>query len=177
MIGKRAISASSAAATLVLATAIGLASFSAQATGNTKTATFQVSLSVLSDCAISANPLAFGNANSALATTAINVNTTISVTCTTGTTYSVSLDKGTTTGSLVTARLLAGTGSNTSTVQYQLYSNSGLSAIWGDSTGGAAVGGTGTGSAVSITVFGVVPPQPIPVVDTYTSTETATITF
>jgi spore coat protein U-like protein len=176
MISKRVFSAVSASAVFAASAAIGLASFSAQAT--TKTATFQVSLSVLSDCAISAAPLAFGNANSALATTAIDQNTSLSVTCTTGTTYSVALDKGTTTGSLVTGRLLAGTGSNASTVQYQLYSNTGLSTVWGDGTGGTTpVTGTGTGSAVSITVYGVVPAQPIPVVDTYTSTETATITF
>jgi len=177
MISKRKFSAISASAVFAASAAIGLASFSAQAS-TTKTATFLVSLSVLSDCSISANPLSFGSAGSALATTAITgQNTSLSVTCTTGTGYSVSLDKGTVTGSLVTARLLGGTGSNTSTVQYQLYSNTGLSTIWGDSTGGTPVSGTGTGSAVSIPVYGVVPAQPIPVVDTYTSTETATITF
>jgi spore coat protein U-like protein len=174
MIGKRLTSVTTALA-LAAAASIGLASFSAQAT--TKTATFQVSLSVVSDCAISASPLAFGSANSALATVAIDQNTSLSVTCTSGTSYSVSLDKGSVTGSLVTGRLLTGSGSNTSTVQYQLYSNAGLSTIFGDSTGGAPVSGTGTGSAVSIPVYGVVPAQPIPVVDTYTSMETATITF
>jgi len=175
MISKRTFSAMSAGAVFAASAAIGLASFSAQATN--KTATFLVSLSVLSDCAISANPLAFGSANSALATTAITQNSSLSVTCTTGTTYSVALDKGTTTGSLVTGRLLAGTGSNASTVQYQLYSNTGLSAIWGDATGGSPVTGTGTGIAVTIPVYGVVPAQLIPVVDNYSSTETATITF
>ena len=179
MISKRKFSAVSAGAVFAASAAIGLASFSAQALGTTtKTATFLVSLNVQSDCAITANPLAFGNAGSALAITAISQNTTLSVTCTTGTNYSVALDKGTTTGSLVTARLLVGSGSNTSTVQYQLYSTSGGSGtIWGDATGGTPVTGTGTGSAVSLTVYGVVPAQPIPVVDTYTSTETATITF
>jgi len=176
MISKRAFSAISAGTVFAASVAIGLASFSAQAS-TTKTATFLVSLTVSSDCAISATALPFGTATSALAVTAITHNSSISVTCSTGTTYSVALDKGTTTGSVVTARLLAGTNPNTQTVSYQLYSDSGLSAIWGDATGGAPVTGTGTGSAVSITVYGQVPAQAIPLADNYTSTETATITF
>ena len=176
MISKRAFSAISAGTVFAASVAIGLASFSADAS-TTKTATFLVSLTVSSDCSISATALPFGTATSALATTAITHNSSISVTCSTGTTYSVALDKGTTTGSAVTARLLAGTGSNTQTVGYQLYSDTGLSAIWGDATGGAPVTGTGTGSLVAIPVYGQVPAQPIPLADSYTATETATITF
>ena len=175
MISKRAFSAISTGTVFAASVAIGLASFSAQATN--KTANFLVSLTVQSDCSISATALPFGNATSALATTAITHNSSVIVTCSNGTTYSVALDKGTTTGSAVTARLLAGTGSNSQTVGYQLFSDVGLSAIWGDATGGAPVTGTGTGSAVPITVYGQVPAQPIPLADNYSSTETATITF
>ena len=177
MISKRAFSAISAGTVFAASVAIGLASFSAQASTN-KTATFLVSLTVSSDCTISATALPFGTATSALATTAITHNSAVDVTCSTGTHYSVALDQGTTTGSAVTARLLAGaTSGNTQTVGYQLYSDVGLSAIWGDSTGGAPVTGTGTGSLVAIPVYGQVPAQPIPLADSYTSTETATITF
>lgn len=150
----------------------------AEASGTTKTSTFLVSLTVNSDCSISASALPFGSATSALATTAITHDTDISVTCSTGTTYTVSLDAGNVTGSSLSTRLLGGTGSNTQTVQFQLYTNVGLSTIFGDGTGGTStVGGTGTGSAVTITVHGQVPAQAIPAADNYSTTETATITF
>ncbi|MDR3414893.1 MAG: spore coat U domain-containing protein [Nevskia sp.] len=160
---------------VIMSAFIGCVSLSAQATN--KTATFLVSLTVSSDCSISANALPFGTATSALATSPINQTTTLSVTCSNGTSYTLSLDKGTTTGSTVTARLLAGTGSNVQTVQYQLYSDSGRSTIWGDTSGGSTVSGTGSGSAQSITIYGQVPAQTIPTADNYSSTETATITF
>lgn len=161
---------------LASAAGLGLVSLPADASGQA-TATFQVSLTVTTDCSISANPLAFGSANSALATTAINQTTSLSVTCTTGANYTLSLDKGSTTGSSVATRLLAGSSGNAHTVQYQLYSDNSHSTIWGDSTGGSTVSGTGTGSAQSITVYGQVPAQTIPTADTYTSTETATVAF
>jgi spore coat protein U-like protein len=143
-----------------------------------KTATFLVSLTVSSDCSISANPLPFGTATSALATSPITHSTNLSVTCSSGTTYSLSLDKGTGTGTSLASRLLSGTGLNLQTVNFQLYIDSGLSNIFGDGTGSTGtVSGTGTGSAVSVPIYGVVPAQPVPAADNYTSTETATISF
>lgn len=143
-----------------------------------KTATFVVSLTVSSDCSISANPLPFGTATSALATTAITHDTNLSVTCSSGTGYTLSLDKGNAAGSTLGSRLLGGTGSNTQTVQFQLYIDSALGNVFGDGTGGTGtVSGVGTGSAVSIPIYGQVPAQPVPAADSYTSTETATISF
>jgi spore coat protein U-like protein len=176
MINKKTFSGLSAGIAFAGIAGLGLASLPADASG-TATATFQVSLTVTTNCSISANPLAFGSTNSALATTAIAQSTSLSVTCNNGASYTLSLDKGTTTGSTVTNRLLAGTGSNTQTVQYELYSDSGHSTIWGDSTGGSTVSGTGTGAAQTITVYGQVPSQTVPTADTYTSTETATVSF
>jgi spore coat protein U-like protein len=173
---KNAFSAISAGAVFAAFAAAGTASFSAQAAPITKNASFLVSLIVSSDCSISANPLPFGTADSTLVTLAMKHDTNLSVTCTTGTTYTVALDAGTVTGSAVTGRLMAGTGTNTSTVQYQLYSDSGYSSIWGD-TSSNWVSGVGTGVAVSVPVYGEVPAQPIPAADNYSTTETATITF
>ena len=172
---KNAFSAISAGAVLAAFAATGLASFSADASTN-KNATFLVSLIVSSDCSISANPLPFGTATSTLATVAIKHDTNLSVTCTTGTTYTVALDAGTVTGSAVATRLMAGTGTNASTVQYQLYSDSAYGTVWGD-TSSNWVSGVGTGVAVSVPVYGEVPAQPIPAADNYSTTETATITF
>ena len=164
MIHKPALTAVAACAAL----AAGLATFSASATTSSNHTSFTVSLTVQSDCAISATNLAFGPTGSALATTDVLATSNLTVTCSMGTGYAVNLDPGSTTGSTVLSRLLAGTGSNTHTVQYQLYSDSGR---------GTVVTGTGTGNAETITVYGKVPAQTIPPADAYSSTETATITF
>ena len=173
MIHKPALTAVAACAAL----AAGLATFSASATTSSNHTSFTVSLTVQSDCAISATNLAFGPTGSALATTDVLATSNLTVTCSMGTGYAVNLDPGSTTGSTVLSRLLAGTGSNTHTVQYQLYSDSGRGTVWGDSSGGTPVTGTGTGNAETITVYGKVPAQTIPPADAYSSTETATITF
>jgi spore coat protein U-like protein len=183
MIVKRTTSAISATAMFAAAAAILLACFSAGA-GSPQTTTFHVSLTVVNDCTISATDLTFPSATSALVTTPIFASSTISVTCTTGDPYSVSLDKGTGAGTTVGLRTLNGTGSNVSTVQYLLCHDSGCSSIWGDATGGTTPAtGTGNGGGTTgtvpqtITVYGEVPAQTIPPADTYTSLETATITF
>jgi spore coat protein U-like protein len=143
----------------------------------TAVATFLVSLTLQANCSIAANPLNFGT-NGVLAT-AINQQTTVSVTCTNTTPYNVGLDAGSVTGSSVTARLLAGTatGNTTTTLGFQLYQDTGRSVIWGNTQGTNTVGGTGTGSAQPITVYGQVPAQATPKPDTYQSTVTATVYF
>jgi spore coat protein U-like protein len=144
---------------------------SAQAS-TTVTTTFQVSLTITSNCVIAANPLSFGTTG--VLTANVNQTTTLSVTCTNTTPYNVGLDGGNVTGSTVTSRLL---GNGTSTVQFQLYSDSGRSIVWGNTIGTNTVSGTGSGSAQSLTVYGQVPTQSTPAASTYTSTVTASVTF
>src|ERR1700744_2632144 len=71
----------------------------------TKTATFTVTLTLQANCTIAANPLNFGT--SGVLSTAINQQSTLSVTCSNTTPYNVGLDAGTVTGSTVTNRLMA----------------------------------------------------------------------
>jgi len=121
--------------------------------------------------------LSFGS--STALTTAINQQTTVVVTCTTSTPYNVGLDGGTVTGSTVTNRLLAGTstGNTNTTLSFQLYQNAAMTTIWGNTQATNTVGGTGTGSAQSLTVYGQVPTQTAPKPDTYQTTVTATVFF
>ncbi|CAB3629379.1 MULTISPECIES: Csu type fimbrial protein [Achromobacter] len=143
----------------------------------TATATFNVSLTVQANCTIAADPLVFPSTG--LLSAAVNQETTVRVTCTNTTPYNVGLDAGTAAGSTIANRLLVGTapGNTTTSVGYQLYQNAGRTTIWGNTQGTDTVGGTGTGAAQTLTVYGRVPPQAAPKPDTYQSTVTATVYF
>ncbi|WP_439951402.1 Csu type fimbrial protein [Janthinobacterium agaricidamnosum] len=141
----------------------------------TSTATFDVTLKIIANCIIAAAPLDFGQSQGVL-TTAVNVNTTLNVTCTATTPYNIGLNAGTGTGSSGTTRFMNGTGGNTATVQFNLYQAAGTT-VWGNTQGTDTRSGTGTGLAQPITVYGQVPVQTTPIPDSYKSTITATVYF
>lgn len=151
--------------------------FAAVYSNGTNTSPLTVTLTLLANCTITANPLNFGSTGVLAA--AVNQQTTVSVTCTNTTPYNIGLDGGTVTGSTVTARLMAGTatGNTGTTVGFQLYQDSGRTTLFGNTQGTNTEGGTGTGSAQSISVYGQVPAQATPKPDTYTTTVTATVYF
>jgi len=172
------ISKSLSRAALVTAlgfTLLPLLSGAAVYSNGSKTTTFDVTLTIIADCTIAASNLNFGSSQGVLAA-AVNANTTLNVTCTNTTPYNVGLNAGTGTGSTVAARLMSGTGANTSTIQYTLKQTSGGS-NWGNTQGTDTVSGTGTGSSQSLTVFGNIPVQTTPQPDAYKSTITATVYF
>lgn len=164
-----------AAAISLFATTVPMASYAASYSNGTNTVNFDVTLKIVANCVIAAQPLDFGQAQGVLAT-AVNVNTTLNVTCTNTTPYNVGLSAGTGTGSTGTTRYLAGTGANTQTVQYNLFQASG-NTVWGNNQGTDTHSGTGTGISQPITVYGQVPVQSTPIPDTYKSTITATVYF
>ncbi|WDD94930.1 spore coat U domain-containing protein [Burkholderia sp. FERM BP-3421] len=142
----------------------------------TATGTFGVTLTIQANCTIAANPLAFGTTG--VLTTAINQTTTLSVTCSNATPYNVGLDGGSVLGSTVTNRVLAGSLLlNLAVVNYQLYQDAGHTTIWGNTQGTNTLGGTGSGSTQTLTVYGQVPAQTTPQNDTYQSTITASVFF
>lgn len=142
---------------------------------SSNTATFDVTLKIVANCVIAATPLDFGQTQGVL-TSAVNVNTTLNVTCSNSTPYNVGLDAGTGAGSVGTTRYLSGTGGNTATVQFNLFQAAGAT-VWGNTQGTNTHAGTGSGVAQPITVYGQVPPQSTPIPDTYKSTITATVYF
>ncbi|MYM31272.1 fimbrial major subunit CsuA/B family protein [Duganella sp. CY15W] len=165
---------------VALATAFGAAllpvlSGAAVYSNGSKTTTFDVTLKIIADCTIAANTLDFGQSQGVLAT-AVNVNTTLNVTCTNTTPYNIGLNAGTGTGSTTAARLMSGTGANTSTVAFNLFQAAGTT-NWGNTQGTDTKSGTGTGSSQTITVYGNIPAQATPQPDTYKSTITATVYF
>lgn len=164
---------SSYAATLsLLGTAILPGMAHAQSTA---TATFNVTLTIAANCAISANNLAFGEHG--VLNAAVNGNTTLNVTCSNTTPYAVGLSAGTGTGSTATSRFMSATGANTSTVSYQLYKPGSQTVVWGDAQAADRVSGVGNGTAQALVVNGIVPAQTTPAPDNYSSTVTATVYF
>jgi len=163
----------------LVAVALGAAlpTFSGAAvySNGSKTSNFDVTLKIVADCIIAANPLDFGQ-NQGVLSTAVNVNTTLNVTCTNTTPYNVGLSAGSGTGSTTAARLMSGTGANTGTVAFNLNQTSG-GVNWGNTQGTDTLSGTGTGALQNLTVYGTVPAQSTPQPDTYKSTITATVYF
>jgi spore coat protein U-like protein len=63
------------------------------------------------------------------------------------------------------------------TLAYSLFSNSGMSANWGQTIGADTVAGTGTSANQTLTVYGNIPAGTVPAADGYSDTITATITY
>ena len=164
-----------ALATVIGAMLMPVLSGAAAYSNGSKTINFDVTMKIIADCTIAANPLDFGQAQGVL-NAAVNVNTTLNVTCTNTTPYNIGLNAGTGTGSSTSARLMSGTAGNSSTVAFNLYQAAG-STNWGNTQGTDTKSGVGSGVSQIITVYGNVPAQATPQPDTYKSTITATIYF
>lgn len=155
-----------------------LATASAAHAANPATTTFGVSATVLKNCTVAATNVAFGNYTPTAG--AVSANGTVSVSCTKSTTFTVSLNKGSGTGTIAQRLMSDGAGD---TLQYNLYTTSGFAAVWGDGTGTSVTqGGTGTGmgTAVTLTVYGSLPDnatnQAVPP-NTYTDTVTVSVAY
>jgi spore coat protein U-like protein len=141
--------------------------------------TFTVKVKVDANCTISATDLDFGSYDPVAAnkTAPQDVNTTVTVLCTKGST-------GVTVGLNTGAHPAAGNrfmSNGTDTLQYELYSDSAGGTVWGNSGGGLvtwpAFGPIGGGTGVSHTVFGRIPAGQDVSVGNYTDTITATVNF
>jgi spore coat protein U-like protein len=115
--------------------------------------TFRVTTRVDTVCEVTASDLSFGAYN-AQGGTPLTGTTLLRTTCTPGSTYNVGLDAGISPGATVQARKMA---SGANSLNYQLYSDSARSTIWGNTPGTDTVTGVGTGTQVDHTVFGAVP--------------------
>lgn len=133
----------------------------------TATDTFQVSITIADDCTISAEDLDFGSHVSLAAI--VDVDSIITVNCSVGTAYTVSLNQG------VNGTRLMSDGSDT--VDYELYTSALRVLAWGINVGVDTVGGGGDAADQDLTVYGRVPVQATPAPATYTDTVTATVAF
>ena len=156
-----------------------LSSLNAQA--GTATANLAVSIQINASCTINAATLTFAaTAGTTLIASNVDANTTVSVTCTSGSPYSIGMDNG---ANVSGSQRRMKSGSNF--LNYGLYVDSLYSNPWittGSPSGCTPTGscylGTGSGSAQSVTIYGRVPAMgTAPPTGTYTDTVTMTITY
>jgi spore coat protein U-like protein len=134
-------------------------------------ATIAVTASVDPSCSVTASTLSFLTVP---ATTIVNANATVNVTCTTGATYEVGMDPGL--HAVSSQRNLKITGGAT-LLPYNLYQDAGYSIPWGNNLEVDTQEGTGTGSAQPWTVYGQIPSQSTVTTGVYTDTVTVYVTY
>jgi spore coat protein U-like protein len=145
----------------------------------TATANLTVQINVTASCTINAATLDFGSTS--LLATLIDATTTLSVTCSNTTPYSVGMDNGV--NFSATRRMRQGATANF--IGYDIFTDSARTNEWttaSSSTTCTAANscflGTGNGSAQSITVYGRVPALGTgPTPGAYTDTVTMTVTY
>jgi spore coat protein U-like protein len=142
---------------------------------------FTVSALVSKSCTVAAGPtLNLGNpAGVDAALTNITGSNSINVTCTNGTPYFVGLAPSNT--STTGAGLMAGSGSNSDKIPYQLRSTAGMAGtIWGNTATSTSVGngvaGTGNGNSQLLTVYATTPSADF-TPDTYTDVVTINVNY
>lgn len=171
--------------TLLAAAMLAAVGFGTTASANVATGTFTVSLTVNKTCSVttsSSSNITFTSVNAGTAPT--SANGSFSVNCSNTTPFYVGLAPQNVT-STTGAGTMKGTGSNASTIAYQLYQNSGLTTVWGNTatttSAGNGVSGTGTGmsstKAISETVYAAVTGSTDVTPDTYSDTVTINVNF
>ena len=156
------------------------------AAANPATATFDVKLTVVKACSVTAgtaSDIDFGSQDASA--TNLAAQNTISVTCSIGTPYTIGLtpSNGSTTGAgVMAAQNVAPVTGNTDSVPYQLRSAAGAAGtVWGNTnTSGTDVGNgvaaTGTGAAQTHTVYATVPSANV-TPDAYKDTVTVSVRY
>ena len=140
---------------------------------------FDVSASVWYDCTVSASPLDFGTVGANLVQGPVDATGSISVTCTLGAPYAISLDRGQSPAATVANRKLSRVG-GPQTLDYQLYRDAARNQPWGDGSLGTDTvnaSGAGVNSPRVHTVYGRLARQAPPQNGTYNDTITVTVSY
>lgn len=122
-------------------------------------------------CAVSSASLNFGDI-SGIASSAVSGSTSISVTCTYNTPYSInfSSDSG-------SNRSLKGASNFKNSVNYNLFWDNSNTVLAGTDVGGTAYSGSGTGTAQSIPIYGLVFSASTPSPDAYSEAVTIVVSY
>ena len=145
----------------------------------TATDSLSVQMTITAACSVTGGTLDFGSvAAGTIAQT--SATSTISVTCTSGSPYSIALGGGQNAGGAGINGRKMKRGSNPEMITYQLYRDAAFTQVWGEDptpTTGNTVNQSGTGSAQTIAVHGRVPSQSVTAAGTYTDTVSITLTY
>lgn len=140
--------------------------------GQTSSFAFTARARVVNDCRINAAPLSFGSAGAL--SSAVRASSALSVQCVNNNAYQIVLNGGATAANVGARAMKSAAGA---TLGYRI-SASLDGPLWGDGTlGTGVVSGVGTGAAVSVPVYGMVPAQTTPAPGDYRDTVTATVVF
>lgn len=166
---ERRAGAAAFCATLVLALAAqGLATPARAATAS---ANFNVTATVATACSVSAADLAFG-AYDVASPTDTTATSTISVTCSVLTPYTISLNNGVNaTGS--TRRM----GSGAARLSYEIYRDPAMTGVFGTAAATLGVSGVGTGLVVPTSIYGKIPKNQAVIPGSYADQITVTVDY
>lgn len=142
-----------------------------QGGGVMRTATLSVTGPVSATCSISAAAMSFPSYS---ATATVTATSNLSINCSNGASYQVSLGSGqNVSGS--TRRMV---GPSTNYLTYQLHRDSARTLLWGDGTAlGTKHSGTGTGSAQTVPVYGRIQSGQYRAVGSYSDSVVVTIEY
>jgi spore coat protein U-like protein len=122
-------------------------------------------------CSVSTQGVSFGPYNP-ISGSAVDGTGNVVVTCDTGTAYAIALSSGSATYADRTMT------SGSDVLHYNLYTSLAHAIVWGDGTGGSStVGGSGTGAAVDMPVYGHLPGSQNVPAGNYTDTIVVTVDF
>ncbi|GAA4027686.1 spore coat U domain-containing protein [Sphingomonas rosea] len=136
--------------------------------------TMSVSTTVLNSCLVSAAPLAFGNYDP-VSTTATNATSSITVTCTPGTSFVVGLNAGTASGATVSTRQMSFASNR---LGYALFTDPSRTSNWGNTSGVDALAPvTATSTPSVLTVYGRIAAEQSVPAGAYADVVTVTVTY
>ena len=139
------------------------------------TADLEVTATVEDSCTVQNSTMNFGTL-SVINGTNHDATASVSLTCTIGADYTVSLDNGVNAGAGTQRFLSYDDGGAVHNIPYNLYSDSTRSNAW--ASAGVNPAGTATGTAETVTVYGRIPSTANNVMaGSYTDTVTVSITF
>ncbi|NLD00411.1 MAG: spore coat protein U domain-containing protein [Gammaproteobacteria bacterium] len=146
--------------------------FANSAMAATDTDTFLVTATVANSCLVSATDLNFGAYDPA----AVKDGTsTITVTCTAQTPYTIGLDAG---QHFATTRAMIGDDTATTLLKYELYTELGHGTIWGELLSGTTVANSSlAGGALDYTVYGQIPASQYVPAANYADTINVTVDY
>jgi spore coat protein U-like protein len=163
---------------LAAVSALVVVSDSGARAATTKTATFNVTASVIANCSISAADIDFKQYDP-LATSAKTANGKVTIKCTKDAPITIGLSGGANLAAPYNQMKSPTTGS---VLQYQLYQDAGYATQWNDSqptgTGTVMSLTVGSLSSVDYTIYGTIPAgQPASVATDYADIVTASVNF